>query len=327
MKKISVPSAEELRTYFIDECHTKDETCAHFNVSPTTLSRWFRVYNISKTENDIIQTNLRKYGVAHGISSPEAQAKKRQTCLNKYGVANAAQAACVREKTRQTCLDKYGCEVASQADEVKKRIAQTCLDRYGVECVFGVPEVQQKIRARWQNAYGTSSPLQAHITHLDVWESPELFQRYLQSLSEKPTVRDLMHYFNVSDVAVGQRVHGYGLERLVRFAPSRSRYEDELVDLLHQWGVNNFELNNTTVLVGKEIDIYIPDYHLGIEFNGDYWHSDIFHADHGGRSTYHQEKALLAEQQGIFLFQIYEKMKQNDCRMILLLCFLNLIRY
>ena len=68
-------------------------------------------------------------------------------------------------------------------------------------------------------------------------------------------------------------------------------FKEKLLNMLH--GNNWF-------------DIYLPEYHLGIEFNGSYWHSDIFHTDHKGRSTYHQEKSLKAEEVGIFLFHIFE---------------------
>lgn len=62
-----------------------------------------------------------------------------------------------------------------------------------------------------------------------------------------------------------------------------------------------FISNERSLLDGKEIDIYIPSKHIGIEFNGDYWHNE-FHKP----IDYHQKKALLAQDKGIFLFQIFE---------------------
>ena len=61
------------------------------------------------------------------------------------------------------------------------------------------------------------------------------------------------------------------------------------------------ENNTKKYLDGKEIDIYIPELKIGIEFNGNYWHSEI-----KKNKIYHQQKSLLAESKGIFLYHIFE---------------------
>ena len=79
--------------------------------------------------------------------------------------------------------------------------------------------------------------------------------------------------------------------------------------LRKEFNITNIELNKRGLLSsGKEIDIYLPDYKVGIEFNGEYWHCDLHEKfqDHSGRSHYHQDKSLEAEGQGIFLFHIFE---------------------
>ena len=50
-----------------------------------------------------------------------------------------------------------------------------------------------------------------------------------------------------------------------------------------------------------EIDMYIPEKRLGIEFNGIYWHSDL-----QKDKNYHFNKSKLAESKGIRLINIYE---------------------
>lgn len=52
----------------------------------------------------------------------------------------------------------------------------------------------------------------------------------------------------------------------------------------------------------KEIDIFIPDLKIGIEYNGLYWHSE----DGGKNKWYHYDKTTLAEKNGIRLIQIFE---------------------
>jgi very-short-patch-repair endonuclease len=61
--------------------------------------------------------------------------------------------------------------------------------------------------------------------------------------------------------------------------------------------------NTRNLIPPQEIDIYIPEFKLGIEINGIYWHS--FNA--GGKDhMYHESKRLLCESQGILLLQFWD---------------------
>lgn len=53
------------------------------------------------------------------------------------------------------------------------------------------------------------------------------------------------------------------------------------------------------VLQGREIDIYVPALKFGIEFHGLFFHKDK-------DRLYHLNKAILAEQAGVYLIQIFE---------------------
>ncbi len=76
--------------------------------------------------------------------------------------------------------------------------------------------------------------------------------------------------------------------------------EDELFDF-----VNDFDFsiirNDKTILDGLELDIYIPNKKIAIEFDGLYWHSEV-HKD----KKYHLNKTELCEKKGIQLIHIFE---------------------
>lgn len=304
MKKITTPTKEEIIQYYIIECHSKKESCKHFQASATTFSRWLNKYNIIKTQEEMNSTKKLLYSDQQDMAM--VIEKRKNTCMRKYGVENVSQSSVVKQKTKQTCLEKYGVEHVLQSDEIQSKIKNTCMEKYGVENPFQSTEIQTMIRKNMQTAYGCNSVQQLHIQNLDIWNSPELFKQYLNTLNIKPTVRDLMQFFNVSDVAIGVKAQQYNIRDCINFKPSCSRYEDEIEQYILSLGINNIERNNREILSGQEIDIFIPDYHIGIEFNGDYWHSDIYHTDHNGRTRYHQNKSIQAERAGIFLFHIFE---------------------
>lgn len=58
---------------------------------------------------------------------------------------------------------------------------------------------------------------------------------------------------------------------------------------------------NDRKLLGLEIDIFIPEFNLGIEYNGLYWHSEI-----NKRQDYHYHKYKTSLDNDITLIQIYE---------------------
>ena len=57
-----------------------------------------------------------------------------------------------------------------------------------------------------------------------------------------------------------------------------------------------------------ELDIYLPEYNVAIEYNGTYWHSKLNIND----SNYHYNKSLSCENLGIRLIHVFEYEWKND---------------
>lgn len=80
-----------------------------------------------------------------------------------------------------------------------------------------------------------------------------------------------------------------------------SKAEHEIAEFLRSHGLN-VKQTERKALPGMEIDIYLPENNIGIEYNGLYWHSE----DMGKDSKYHHAKWLIAKKVGIQLVQIWE---------------------
>jgi hypothetical protein len=87
------------------------------------------------------------------------------------------------------------------------------------------------------------------------------------------------------------------------FPKIRSRYEKELSDILANWNII-YKQNCRKELDNRyELDIYVPELKLGIEFNGLYYHSE----NSGNKNKfYHLNKLEYCNSKGINLIQIYE---------------------
>jgi hypothetical protein len=79
-----------------------------------------------------------------------------------------------------------------------------------------------------------------------------------------------------------------------------SSYEKELLDILKAANINVIG-NDKSVISPYEIDVYLPDYRVGIEINGLYWHND----DRIDKD-YHLRKTLLCEKKNIRLLHVFE---------------------
>jgi len=105
----------------------------------------------------------------------------------------------------------------------------------------------------------------------------------------------------------------------------RSREENEVVDFLKTLGIDNIILNDRTMLNGHELDIYLPDHSLAIEYNGILWHSfGTTFPNNAEEELYKKHKHLKKYEQclerGISLITIFDnewKLKKDVIKSIL----------
>ena len=82
-----------------------------------------------------------------------------------------------------------------------------------------------------------------------------------------------------------------------------SRPEDEILSFVKSLVGNDSVIQrNHGILGGKEIDIYVPNEKIAIEFNGLHWHTEEF----ARGSEYHLSKLEECNKKGIKLIQIFE---------------------
>lgn len=80
----------------------------------------------------------------------------------------------------------------------------------------------------------------------------------------------------------------------------RSKSEKEIEDFVKSLGVN-VNVCDKKQLKGVELDLYLPDYKIAIEYNGLYWHSE----KRGKHKNYHIDKTLKCLEKNIQLIHIF----------------------
>ena len=123
----------------------------------------------------------------------------------------------------------------------------------------------------------------------------------IKNFDKKPTLFELSEFLNIKSTTLGQYIIKYNLRDYISY--SYTGLENEVKNFINIYNLN--VINNLNIKSRdnkqKEIDIYIQNFNLGIEVNGNYWHSELYK-----QQNYHQEKSLLAKEKGINLIHIFE---------------------
>lgn len=137
---------------------------------------------------------------------------------------------------------------------------------------------------------------------IDILEDADKLKEFIvYSYEQKPTFLQLSKALGVTRHRISTKVHEYRLEAYVDIDPLSSESERELREYIKE--ICNCEIvANTKITIHPyELDIYIPEKKIAIEFNGSYWHSDIYLS-----RRYHQDKTVRCAKKGIRLIHIFE---------------------
>lgn len=220
--------------------------------------------------------------------------RTKKWCIEKYGVENVSYVKEIREKAEQTCLERFGVKSTLSLEENQKKSQQKCIEKYGVPRTFMVPEFNIKARkARRDKFIGQHKDLIDIKDEIWICKCPHPGC----NKCEEKTYETNQHIYNDR-----RRINAELCTKLVKIGHlnQNTTVECFVKNILDEYNIQ-YEINNRSILNGKEIDIYIPSLKIGIECNGVYWHSDKSKS-----KKYHVEKFSQCMGQNIQLIFIWE---------------------
>lgn len=128
----------------------------------------------------------------------------------------------------------------------------------------------------------------------------EIIQQYINQTGNKPFSSDLSKLLGLGMTAVYEYIDEYGLKSYLNNTFGSKAEQD--IYLYLKSICDNIECHNRKILKGLELDFYLPEKKLAIEYNGNYWHSTANNKD----KKYHQHKTIECAKQGIRLIHIFE---------------------
>jgi hypothetical protein len=270
---------KETNTYNI-YCGSK---CAHSDASV-----------IEKTK----KTNQAKYGADTAMQNVDIRERIIQLWVDNMGVDNPSKSTTVKYKKQNTSQLTYGVPHSLSSPIVIRARQQSNLLKYGHTNVLASTYGKETSHKSMLDRYGKSYPNQQHISDDTFALLNNKDWLYDQHYVLQKTLTTIASDIGVDGVTVSKYLHNHGL--ITKYHQC-STGERAVGDFIEQLGVN-ITRNDRSIIPPLEIDIFIPEHNLAIEYCGLYWHSDQL----GKHKNYHKSKYEECKKRGIHLLTIFE---------------------
>lgn len=260
----------------------------------------------------IRQTNLERFGVEWSWQSDHNKEQIKKTLMERYGVDHSSKIDGVVDKRRQTNLERFGTMNPTQNEEVRAKARKTSLERYGVESYLMLPEAYERRKATLMARYGVENPTQLRAFGSEKWlskfsPSQRILFEDVELLRKEVSENSLMalaRKYKMTEEGIKFMAELNGIEC---GGYKTSSLETKVSEFLKSVGVEVEQSVRTILGGGREIDILIPSAGVGVECNGNYFHSYNPDDSIGLKDkNYHRKKLEAAEAAGIRLMQFFE---------------------
>ena len=262
----------------------------------------------NEIKEKMLKTNQERYGGNSPMQNFEVQNKSKDTLYKNYGVDNPNKSNELKEKRI----------ISFKKSNYKENYKKTMLNRYGVEYPYQNPDFLKKSKETLFKNYGILNP----------YDNIEIMNKSQKNKTENWIKNKIFNNDNIIDINYKNKEYTMKcdagedhtfkikfdlLKSRMQFAtymctecfPTHFNQTSMIEKDLQKFIQNNYndviEYNNKKIIYPYELDIYLPKLKIGIEFNGIYWHNELYKT-----TTYHLDKTKLCEKNGIKLIHIYE---------------------
>ena len=261
----------------------------------------------------IKKTNIEKYGfevssksdlvrkkvsISKKNATPEEKKntnnKRAETNIEKYGVDNVAKSEIVKAKTINSNINKWGCEFPIMDKSVVEKRKNNYIKKTGKDHHFKISDILNKMQVSRKETMSNNYLKKLNNLNLSVvdYKSGTL-DIFCDKCNKMYSILVYVLYQRISE----NRTICINCNPLYN---KTSSHHTEIINFLEKNNIVSIK-NDRKILNGKEIDIYIPTKNIAIEFNGLYWHSELYK-----NKTYHLDKKNSCENKGIRLIHIWE---------------------
>lgn len=266
-----------------------------------TISDKVSIANIEKTKKEREEINIKKrntclerYGKEYYFNTDEYKNKTKNTYLEKYNTTHHTKSDRHKDKMKKYYLETYGVDNFSKTDEYKNKTKNTYLEKYNTTHHTKSDRYKDKMKKYFsEKSLSYYNNLNSHTKVNDI-ENDNLYV-YSKKCGHNFTIKKQLYYLRNKNNKEICTICNSTINK------NSSYLEDEFYDFIKTNYNDEIIRNNKTIIAPYELDIYLPELKIAFEFNGLYWHSELFKD-----KNYHKEKTELCESKNIHLIHIYE---------------------
>jgi len=237
--------------------------------------------------------------------SPEANRKRKKTNIEKFGNEYAVASETVKKKIKTVCREKYNADSYFGSDEGQQKINETQIKLYGAvglksKFILNKTQEKQKVLYGGVGLKSNSILLKAHKEKNKLNPFGVIDKNSLRESVKENGVYRLSLINNCDDSTIYKAIHRCGLNKELLRKQS-SIFEDEVYNFVLKNSAYKVIKNDRNVIKPYEMDILIPEYNIGFECNGLFWHSEKYKDN-----NYHYIKSEQSRANGIKLIHIWE---------------------
>lgn len=233
-------------------------------------------------------------------NNDDIRLKKQQTLKEKYGSETTFTSPQIKEKINKTIIEKYGVSNVFQSAEIKEKSKTTLLKKYGVKNISQTPENRKKAKDKIQEIKRNYSKVreQFEIKYSDI--------KFINHIGNNLTYYCGCNEQNICEMERNLFRFRYlnKINICTKCAPisnAISQAENEILEYVKSITGNNVISKDKDTIAPLELDIYVPELNIAIEYNGLYWHRE----EKVGKK-YHITKTKMCEDKNIQLIHIFE---------------------
>jgi hypothetical protein len=277
------------------------------------------IFQVTSIKEKVRNTNLVKYKKSTYTQTDDFIIKTKLTNLSKYGEEWYTQTDEFKEKSKNSNNLKFGQDYYSKTEDYKENVKKINLEKYGVQWYMQSDDFKEKSKNKILELY-----------NVDHYSKSDNYKNYINSEDFRnikykeridfyknkgfefvsPVDGGLVklrssvcqHIFDIHPTTLQRRMDS-NVEECTICNPINSSKSGQELNLI-KWVseiVPNVITSAKNIISPYELDIFLPDMNLAIEFNGLYWHSELYKD-----SRYHLNKLILCEEKSIDLIQIWE---------------------
>ena len=254
------------------------------------------------------ETSIERYGVESYSQTEDWKQKTKETVQQQYGADNIAQSQYYKDnlgkyqtKSHQTNVERYGAKYYTQSDKYKskkqehlEKIKETNLERCGVERYQESKEYKNKLVNSFKQRLvddGYSDLGYKYVSYKGNKEHelycPYCHNNFVINHDDQYYYRNKNHQEICTNCNPIQKGYSAAEKDLLSYVSSI--YSGTIIE------------NDRSVIAPYELDIYLPELHLAIEYNGLYWHSN-----EQKPNNYHRMKSDMCKKLGVHLIHVFE---------------------